>query len=111
MDPADLHPLIASDPAVTHVRRLAQSYLPAPMDFDLILNDMRLDARDSVGLMLQAAASLKAGGLGVMTLKLSGLKMAQMVDRSLHRLRREYRILGVRQLFHNRREVTVALGK
>ena len=111
VDPADLHPLIASDPAVTHVRRLAQDYLPAPVEFDLILNDMRLDARESAELMLQAAANLKAGGLAMMTLKLSGRKMAQVVDRSLHRLRREYVILGARQLFHNRREVTVAMAK
>ncbi len=111
VDPADLHPLIASDPAVTHVRRLAQEYLPAPVDFDLVLNDMRLDPRESVGLMLQAAGSLRTDGFAVMTLKLSGRNIAQVVNRSLHQLGRGYRVLGARQLFHNRREVTVALGK
>ena len=111
VDPANLHPLLVSDPAVIHRRQTAQDYLPAADQFDIILNDMRLDARDSARLMLLAAGSLKSTGAAVMTLKLPGQKMAHVAAHSLKLLRQEYRIVGARQLFHNRREITVALRK
>lgn len=111
VDPANLHSLFASDPAVIHRRQMAQDYLPAADQFDIILNDMRLDARDSARLMLLAAGNLKQAGAAVMTLKLPGQKMANVAAHSLKLLRKKYRIVGARQLFHNRREITVALRK
>jgi 23S rRNA (cytidine2498-2'-O)-methyltransferase len=111
VDPADLHPSLASDPAVVHHRQKVQDYFPASEQFDIILNDMRLDARDSVRCMLVAAENLKAEGIGIMSVKLPARKMAQIAARSLEMLRQEYQIVGARQLFHNRREITVALKK
>jgi 23S rRNA (cytidine2498-2'-O)-methyltransferase len=111
VDPADLHPLIESDPAVVHVRQTAGECLPTREQFDVILNDMRMDADGSVRLMILAADSLKPAGLAVMTLKLPGQRRAQVVARSLDLLRQRYRIVGARQLFHNRREITVALKR
>jgi 23S rRNA (cytidine2498-2'-O)-methyltransferase len=111
VDPADLHPSLASDPAVVHRRQRVQDYFPASGQFDIILNDMRLDARDSVRYMLLAAGNLKAKGMGVMSVKLPGRKMAQVASHSLAMLRQEYQIVGARQLFHNRREITVVLKK
>ncbi len=48
VDPADLAPALARDPGVRHVRVLAQDYLPTEQQrFAAIVNDMRMDARDS----------------------------------------------------------------
>jgi 23S rRNA (cytidine2498-2'-O)-methyltransferase len=47
VDPGDLDPRVAADPAVRHRRQTAQSYLRTVHEqFDVILNDMRMDAQD-----------------------------------------------------------------
>jgi 23S rRNA (cytidine2498-2'-O)-methyltransferase len=112
IDPADLHPSIESDPAITHQRQLAMDYLSstkASHQFDVVLNDMRMDARDSARLMAQAASYMKPGCLVVMTLKLPGRGMQKVTAQALNILRRPFKIIGARQLFHNRSEITVGL--
>jgi 23S rRNA (cytidine2498-2'-O)-methyltransferase len=110
VDPAELAPALRGDPGVQHVRELAQDYLPrAEVVFDVILNDMRMDARDSARVMAAAMARLRPSGWAMMTLKLPRRGIESTMDAALKVLRRSYRIIGVRQLFHNRSEVTVAL--
>jgi 23S rRNA (cytidine2498-2'-O)-methyltransferase len=110
VDPADLHPALEQEPGVEHVRKLAQDYLPGlKRSFDIILNDMRIDAGESALLMRQAIDVLRPGGWGLMTLKLPKHTLIETMTDALESLRVEYDVLGVRQLFHNRSEVTVAL--
>ncbi len=110
VDPADLAPALARDPGVRHVRALAQDYLPTEQQrFAAIVNDMRMDARDSARLMGMAAQSLDPVGWAVMTLKLPKERTAQVLSAALTLLRRHTVVTGVRQLFHNRSEVTVAM--
>jgi len=110
IDPADLDPRLAADPGVRHLRHTAQRYLPGTDDtFDVILNDMRMDARDSAQLMLTARRNLKPGGWAVMTLKLPHSHAERVATSALALLRERYTLTGARQLFHNRNEITVAL--
>ena len=109
VDPADLHPQLKAHPAVQHIRRVAQAYLPAAQQFDVILDDMRMDARASAHIMALAAGSLKPGGWALVTLKLPHQGMDKVALAALDLLRRHYTIAGARQLFHNRLEITVAL--
>jgi 23S rRNA (cytidine2498-2'-O)-methyltransferase len=110
VDPADLDPRIASDPAVRHVRQTAQSYLPATDEpFDVILNDMRMDAHVSARLMGLAGRHLREDGWALLTLKLPQWGMAEVAASALEMLREWYAVIGARQLFHNRNEITVAL--
>jgi 23S rRNA (cytidine2498-2'-O)-methyltransferase len=136
VDPAELDPRLRIDPAILPVRAKIEEYLSgegegrwalaareerpagptpdAPPPFDLLVNDMRMDALDSVEIMLRARAFLKPGGLAVMTLKLPEEMRLQraipgLVQRALERLRAGYAVTGARQLYHNRSEVTVAL--
>lgn len=129
VDPADLHPLIASDPAVHHLRQTTQAYLAGkspcpnskrgagrsreaiPKHYDVILNDMRLDARESAELMVRASPRLKPEGVAVMTLKLPAHNPDQVVAQCVGLLEQQYQVIGARQLFHNRHEVTVALKR
>jgi 23S rRNA (cytidine2498-2'-O)-methyltransferase len=115
VDPADLDARLRRDPMVVHVRRRVENYLPAPTQFAVLVNDMRMDALDSVEMMLRAAPCLLPGGLAVMTLKLPetpdpGRDDLATVRLALDRLARAYRLLGARQLYHNRSEVTVLLA-
>ena len=111
VDPADLDPRVATQTAVRHVRQTAQRYLDGSDEqFDVLLNDMRMDALDSARVMLRAAGRLRGDGLAVMTCKLPALQMAETSAAALALLRRGYAITGARQLFHNRTEITVALS-
>ncbi|HMX44125.1 MAG TPA: SAM-dependent methyltransferase, partial [Elusimicrobiota bacterium] len=110
VDPAELDPRVESLPNVTHIRATVENYLPTREIFDVILNDMRMDARDSARVMLMAAKYLKPKGFGLMTLKLPEKGMGEVARAALRILGSGYSILGARQLFHNRDEVTVAVS-
>jgi 23S rRNA (cytidine2498-2'-O)-methyltransferase len=115
VDPADMDARLRRDPMVIHVRKRVEEYLPAPTRFAVLVNDMRLEALASVEVMRRAAPCLLPGGLAVMTLKLPetpdpGRDDLATVRLALDRLTRTYKVLGARQLYHNRSEVTVALA-
>ena len=111
IDPADLHPSLRYDQGVRHLQILAQRFLPTQERFTVIVNDMRIDARDSAWLMVDAANALTNDGLAVVTLKLPHEHSAQIAYHSLSILRTAYWVIGARQLFHNRSEVTAVLRK
>lgn len=116
VDPGDLHPRVAADPAVHHVRTTAGRFLSAAdkqggQPFDLIVNDMRMVAERSCRVVLDAADRLVPGGIAIMTLKVTRQRATKTMERALRLLGRRYRPLFVRQLFHNKNEVTVVVQR
>lgn len=110
IDPGELEPRVANDRGVRHKRMTAEQYLfDEPDQFDLIVNDMRMDARDSARLMVAYAKQLYRHGLVIMTLKLPEQNRRTVIDHALNILQQAYTITGARQLFHNRSEITVYL--
>ena len=110
VDPARLHPSLQADAKVRHLPLTAEQYLEAgPDKFDIIVNDMRLDARDSARLMGRYAPFLYPHGLALMTFKLPGEGRLAALDHAFNILRPAYQVAGARQLFHNRSEITVYL--
>ena len=108
VDPAALHPRLTEDRGVRHKRITAAEYLrEGPDTFDLLVNDMRMSAQDSARLMISFADYLYPHAEAVMTLKLG--QTARPIDRACAILGQRYTILHMRQLFHNRNEVTVHL--
>ncbi|MBA4494302.1 SAM-dependent methyltransferase [Paenactinomyces guangxiensis] len=109
VDPAELHQSLKRYPQVVHFKETAQVFLKrhSGLKVDLIVNDMRMDVKESVSLMGEIRQSLKAGGYAIMTLKLQKKQIRKTVNQAIAQLERWYQILGVRQLFHNRSEVTV----
>lgn len=112
VDPAELDPRVASDAGVRYKRLTAEVYLRHDSDqFDLIVNDMRMDARDSARLMVKYAPRLYMSGLAIMTLKLPAIGRSAVLEEAFTILRRAWVITHARQLFHNRSEITVALKR
>lgn len=110
VDPAWLHPTLQTDKGVRHLRLTAEEYLADyPDSYDVIVNDMRLDARDSARLMVGYGRYLYPHGLAIITLKLPEKNYRPALDHALNILRQGYTIAAARQLFHNRSEVTVYL--
>ncbi len=110
VDPGALDARLADDPRVRHIHATAEEYLRRdPDQFDLIVNDMRKDARDAAQLMVDYAPQLYRHGAVITTLKLTSDDRRATIDAAFAILRRAYDIAGARQLFHNRSEITVYL--
>ncbi|WP_018157867.1 SAM-dependent methyltransferase [Demetria terragena] len=111
VDPADLDPRLADDPGVRHHRTTAGEFLHASAGsqtpVDLIVNDMRMVPHLSAATMVEAADLLTVGGLGVVTFKIGTSNPIKQADESLETLSEAYDIEFVRQLQHNRSELTV----
>ncbi|MEP0919622.1 hypothetical protein NC981_22595 [Leptolyngbya sp. DQ-M1] len=110
VDPGDLAESLRLDSNITHHRQLVQQYLPSCRDrFDLIVNDMRMDAVDSAKNMIAASKTLKEDGMAIMTLKLPSKGVKSVINNAIALLEDHYEVIGIRNLFHNRQEVTVAM--
>jgi 23S rRNA (cytidine2498-2'-O)-methyltransferase len=110
IDPGELDPRLSSDKGIRHKRMTAEMYLESEPDpFDIIVNDMRMDARDSARLMNSYARLLYPHGWALITLKLPEQKREPILEKAFYILRAMYEIAGARQLFHNRSEITVWL--
>jgi 23S rRNA (cytidine2498-2'-O)-methyltransferase len=110
VDPAALDDRLIMDKNIRHKRMTAETYLTGNTGrFDVIVNDMRMDADDSARLMVQAAKLLNQDGVGIMTVKLPNSRRRADVDKALNILRGKYTLIGARQLFHNRSELTAGV--
>ncbi|HAJ37443.1 MAG TPA: 50S rRNA methyltransferase [Chloroflexi bacterium] len=110
IDPGDLDARLEGDAGVRHRRMTAEQYLQSdPDSFDIIVNDMRMDARDSARVMAAYAKLLYPHGWALMTVKLPEQNRQPVLDQTFAILRPAYIIVGARQLFHNRSEITLFL--
>ncbi len=108
VDPGKLDPRIASDPGVHQVVATARPFLESTgVVADLIVNDMRMEPGLSSALMAEAASRVRPGGTMIQTLKVTPQHTLRSVHHALENLRRAWEITFVRQLQHNRNEVTV----
>lgn len=109
VDPAVLDARLMRDKRVTHYRGTAQAYFRGkPAMCDLMVNDMKMDTAESAALMMEGAHCLRPGGAAVLTLKLPEdvAQWLPRVQQATAVLEKEYTVAGMRQLFHNRNEVT-----
>lgn len=108
VDPGDLHPTVAADRHVTHARTTAGQFLhSATESFDLIVNDMRMDAVRTAEVMVKARERLRPDGLAIVTYKLGVADPTSLLQKARQILSQRYTIRFMRQLHHNRHEVTV----
>ena len=114
IDPNKLDCVLLSNPNIEYHKGLAENFenfISKNKKFDLIVNDMRMYAVQSAKIMIKAHGYLKENGCAVMTLKLNKDNKTKTIKDALNILREKYDVLFVKQLFHNRLEVTVVLRK
>jgi 23S rRNA (cytidine2498-2'-O)-methyltransferase len=124
---AGMH-VVAVDPArlddrlggrLEHYRGYAEDYLEEALarrkKFDVITNDMRMDAREAARLLGQARSCLRPDGFIISTLKLPhaavDIDPSRNLKEAIRLLERHFAVVQARQLFHNRQEVTVIAAK
>jgi 23S rRNA (cytidine2498-2'-O)-methyltransferase len=119
VDPAKLDARLAKQPHLEHYRGYAEEYLEEAIKirrkFNVITNDMRMDAREAARLLVEASACLLREGFIISVLKLphttSEIDPLKNLSEALKLLHRHFGIVQARQLFHNRQEVTVLTAR
>jgi len=108
VDPGDLDPRVDADPGVHHVRTTAGEFFRSTgLDFDVAVNDMRMDPELSCRVMRDAAVRLRPGAVAVVTLKVGSNRPLQTLRRCREILDDDYETVFARQLQHNRHELTL----
>lgn len=107
VDPAAMDPSLDRHPRLRHMRRNAADLSFPPGSFDLLVCDMSWDPFHTCHLVSDLAPAITAGGSGLITLKLMYRKPFQSIQNLTEAYREFFDIRKVKQLFHNREEVTM----
>lgn len=107
VDPAEMHPSLSGHPMLRHLRQNAAELSFRPGSFDLLVCDMSWDPHHTCKIVTQLAPALTAGASGLITLKLMYRKPLQTIADLLAAYGESFEIRRVKQLFHNRDEVTI----
>ena len=112
VDPAELDDNIKSLSGVTHIKKIAQHFLRNnTITFNMIVNDMVMDCRESANIMNDAVDFLTRDGFGIITAKLPKKGYNKRLKTAVKILSRKFVVCGVRQLPSNKSEVTILLSK
>jgi len=111
VDTGDMDERLDSYPGFRFIRTNAAQLELDNDSFDILTSDMSWNPKNTARMILDASRYLKAGGTAVVTLKLMGEKVRKTIREVLAIYEEVFEVLGVRQLFHNRDEVTVYLRK
>ncbi len=114
VDPANLDARLRKHPRLDHYHGYAENYLEETLKkrykFDVIVNDMRMDAREAARLLARAANCLRPDGLIISVFKLphatDEINPLATLSSALNISSTRYDTIQARQLFHNRQEVT-----
>ncbi len=79
--------------------------------YDLLVSDMSWSAMKTAVMVCEAAKYLKPGGTAIVTVKLLNGKPVKSLTEVKKIYSQVFEILGCRQLFHNREEVTLCMRK
>jgi 23S rRNA (cytidine2498-2'-O)-methyltransferase len=114
VDPANLDARLRKHPRLDHYHGYAENYLEEALKkrykFDVIVNDMRMDAREAARLLARAANCLRPDGLIISVFKLphatDEINPLATLSSALNIVSTRYDTIQARQLFHNRQEAT-----
>ena len=109
VDPGELHESLAFDGRVHHHKYRIENLQPDDK-FDMIVNDMNIDPQTTAKIMVSLAGSLACGGVCVVTLKLPFSDADRSLSETKKILEEKYELIAIKNLTHNRREVTALLS-
>lgn len=112
IDPGCLKPEIAKNEKVRYCHMTVEEYLRSEggEQFELVVNDMKMDMAKSVNIVNAFYERLRDGGIVIMTFKLPRAYSYADIIRTIRQFN-GFTLIGARQLFHNRYEITAAVRK
>jgi 23S rRNA (cytidine2498-2'-O)-methyltransferase len=111
VDTGDMDERLLKHPGFRFIKSNASDLKLDPESFDLLTSDMSWNPKNTARIIINASEYLKTGGTAVVTLKLMGEKVRKTIKEVLSLYKEVFEVLEVKQLFHNRDEVTLYLRK
>lgn len=110
VDPGNLKDCLNGHPNITHFKSRIEN-VQFDNQFEIIVNDMNIDPTDTAKMMCELAPRLTDKGLAIVTLKLPFSDVDKSIEESTAILSQEYDVISIKNLTHNRSEVTALLRK
>jgi 23S rRNA (cytidine2498-2'-O)-methyltransferase len=111
VDTGDMDPRLNRFKGYTYIKgNVSELELPKN-SFDMLTSDISWNPKNTAQLVNRAADFLKDGGLAVVTVKLMGTKLRRMIKEVKEIYQEKFDIREAKQLFHNRDEITLVMGK
>ena len=107
VDRAVLDSTISRYKRIRFVQKDARHFRGEKDTFDIVTCDINGEPVQAAKAVIGTASSLKKGAILVMTVKLSGKNFEKTIEKSLKILKNYFSIERIRQLYHNRDEVTI----
>lgn len=110
VDPAVLENAVVEDSHVRHYGMTAQEFAERygeKEEYDIIVNDMKMDTKQSMDILCGMLGCLKKDGVCLMTLKLPKQGIQKRINGAGKILRNHFETVRIKQLYYNRSEVTV----
>jgi len=112
VDPVQLSPVLRANKNVEFYNGRAHDYIKKSNKmFDLIVNDMSMNIMASISFMLSLKKRLHDKGYIIITFKLTKHDRLNKIKEGISLLCKDFNIVFIKQLFHNRSEITVILQK
>ncbi len=111
VDTGDMDERLYKYPGFRFIKKNVSELELEKESFDLLTSDISWNPKNTARLLVKASEYLKEGGAAVVTLKLMGDKVRRTIKEVLAIYEEAFEILKIRQLFHNRDEVTLFLMK
>ena len=112
VDPVQLSPILKTHENVEYYNARAHEYIKKSRKmFDLIVNDMSMNIFTSINFMLSLKNRLRDKGHIIITFKLTKHDRLNKIKEGIKILSKDFDVVFVKQLFHNRSEVTLILQK
>ena len=108
IDPADMDKRVLKNKNIKHFKITSQEFVKRSKEkLDLIVNDMKMDAAKSVRITAELIPNLNKDAYVVITFKLPKGFSLNYVENCIKLLKKHFKLITARQLFHNRNEITV----
>lgn len=111
VDTGDMDPRLNKFKNFTYIKTNASELELQEQSFDLLTSDISWNPKNTAVLVNKAARFLKADGFAIVTVKLMGEKVKRTIRETGEIYQEVFDILAIKQLFHNRDEVTMLLKK
>ena len=112
VDPVQLSPVLQANKNVEYYNGRAHEYIKQSNQiFDLIVNDMSMNIMTSINFICSLKNRLRDKGYIIITFKLTKYDRLDKIKEGTELLRKDFDVVFIKQLFHNRSEVTVILQK
>jgi len=112
VDPVLLSPVLQKNENVEYHNIRAHEYIKnSDKLFDLIVNDMSMNIMTSINFIMSLRHRLRDKGYVILTFKLTKQDRINKINEGIKQLSKKFDVVFIKQLFHNRSEVTVILQK